>query len=109
MVHGILQARILEWVASPFSRDLPNPGIKPRFPALQVNSLPAEPSPGEGEGYPLQYSGLENSMDHILHGVAKSQTRLSDFHFHWVLWILWKLGDRDGLTGMNGMWVFSFL
>ena len=38
-------------------------------------------SPGEGKGYPLQYSGLENSMDCILHGVARSQTRLSDFHF----------------------------
>ena len=37
-----LQARILEWVAFPFSRDLPNPGIKPRSPALQVDSLPAE-------------------------------------------------------------------
>ena len=36
--------------------------------------------PGEGKGYPLQYSGLENSMDYIVHGVAKSQTRLSDFH-----------------------------
>ena len=36
-------------------------------------------SPGEGKGYPLQYSGLENSMDHIVHGVAKSRTRLSDF------------------------------
>ena len=36
---------------------------------------------GEGNGYPLQYSGLENSMDFIVHGVAKSQTRLSDFHF----------------------------
>ena len=35
--------------------------------------------PGEGKGYPLQYSGLENSMDYI---VAKSQTPLSDFHFH---------------------------
>ena len=32
-VHGILQARILEWVAIFFSRDLPNPGIKPRSPA----------------------------------------------------------------------------
>ena len=42
-VHGILQARILEWVAFPFSRDLPNPGIKPRSLALQVDSLPAEP------------------------------------------------------------------
>ena len=39
-------------------------------------------SPGEGKGYPLQYSGLENSMDCIVHGVAKSQTRLSKFHFH---------------------------
>ena len=36
-------------------------------------------SPGEGKGYPLQYSGLENSMDCMVHGVAKSQTRLSDF------------------------------
>ena len=39
-------------------------------------------SPGEGNGYPLQYSGLENSMDSIVHGVAKSWTRLSNFHFH---------------------------
>ena len=38
-------------------------------------------SPGEGKGYPLQYSGLENSMNYIVHGVAKSQTRLSNFHF----------------------------
>ena len=39
-------------------------------------------SPGEGNGYPLQYSGLENSMDCILRGFTKSQTGLSDFHFH---------------------------
>ena len=38
--------------------------------------------PGEGKGYLLQYSGLENSMNCIVHGVAKSQTRLRDFHFH---------------------------
>ena len=31
-------------------------------------------SPGEGKGYPLQYSGLENSVDYIVHRVAKSQT-----------------------------------
>ena len=42
-------------------------------------------SPGEGNGYPLQYSGLENSMDYIVHGVAKSQTQLSGFHFHLFL------------------------
>ena len=39
-------------------------------------------SPGEGKGYPLQYSGLENPMDCIGHGVTKSWTQLSDFHFH---------------------------
>ena len=38
-------------------------------------------SPGEGIGYPLQYSGQENSRDFIIHGVTKSQTKLSDFHF----------------------------
>ena len=37
-------------------------------------------SPEEGKGYPLQHSDLENSMDCIVHGVAKSWTRLSDFH-----------------------------
>ena len=37
---------------------------------------------GEGKGYPLQYSGLENSMDCVVHGDTKSQTLLSDLHFH---------------------------
>ena len=46
-------------------------------------SIPGlERSPGEGKSYPLQYSGLENSIDCIVHGVAKSQTRLSDFLTH---------------------------
>ena len=44
-------------------------------------------SPGEGKGYPPQYSGLERSMDcifhgYIVHGVSKSWIQLSDFHFH---------------------------
>ena len=45
-VHGILQGRVLEWVASSFSKvpgDLPNPGTKPGCPALQADSLPTEP------------------------------------------------------------------
>ena len=45
-VHGISQARILEWVAISSSRDLPDPGIKPASPvppALQEGPLPAEP------------------------------------------------------------------
>ena len=40
-VHGILQARMLEWVAL-LQENLPNPGIKPRSPALQADFLPAE-------------------------------------------------------------------
>ena len=39
-VHGIFQARILEWVVISFSRDLPDPGIEPESPVLQVDSLP---------------------------------------------------------------------
>ena len=38
-------------------------------------------SPGEGNSYPLQYYGLENSMVYIVHGVVKSRTQLSVFHF----------------------------
>jgi len=38
-------------------------------------------SPGEGKGYPLQYSGLENSMDYVVHGVSESRTQLSNLHF----------------------------
>ena len=41
----------------------------------------SERSPREGNGYPLQYSGLKNSMDCIVHEEAKSWTKLSDFHF----------------------------
>ena len=39
-------------------------------------------SPGEGNGYPLQHSGLENSMYCIVHGFTKSLTWLGDFHFY---------------------------
>ena len=41
-------------------------------------------SPGEGKVYSLQYSGLENSMDGIVHGFAKSGTRLRDFSPHFM-------------------------
>ena len=42
-VHGILQARILEWVAVPYSRGSSRPGIKPGSAALQADSIPIEP------------------------------------------------------------------
>ena len=52
-----------------------------------VQSLGYEDSPGEGNSCPLQYSGLENSMDCIVHGVTKSQAWLSDFHFTSTLYL----------------------
>ena len=54
-------------------------------------------SPGEGKGYPLQYSGLENSMDCVVHWVVKSPTWLSDFHFHFLP------GSR-GLRHLQAIW-----
>ena len=59
--------------------------------AGDVGSIPAlGRSPGEGKGYPLQYSRLEISMNYIVIGVTKSWTQLSDFHFHLDSWWLCK-------------------
>ena len=56
-------------------------------PAMQetwIWSMDWDDSPGEGKSYPLQYSGLENSMNCIVHGIAKSWVQLRDFHFHFI-------------------------
>ena len=53
----------------------------PEMQETWVRTLGWEDSPGEGKVYPLQYSGLENSMDYIVHGVTKSWTRLSYLHY----------------------------
>ena len=56
-------------------------GKEPTCNAGDLGSIPGlGRSPGEGNSYPLQYSGVENSMDCIVNEVAKSRTRLSDFH-----------------------------
>ena len=97
---GIFQAGILEWVAMVYSRDpewLPDAsyyttvggrgfhgGSASKESACNMGdrglSSGLGRSPGKGKGYPLQDSGLENSMDCIVHGVAKSWTWLSDLH-----------------------------
>ena len=87
-VHGILQARILEWIAVTFSRgDFPGASVG-KVSAYNVGDPGSIPglgrSPVEGNGNPLQYSCLENPMDGGAwlatgHGVTKSWTRLSDF------------------------------
>ena len=102
-LRGILQARILEWVAIFSPGDLPNPGIEP------------------GNGTLLQYSCLENPMDGrawwaAVHGVTKSRTRLSDFtltfHFHALekematlssvlFWRIPGTGEPGGLPSMG--------
>ena len=59
-------------------------------------------SPGEGNGYPLQYSGLENSMDYTVHGVTKSWTQLRDFHFHYGLLAFHSIHPLNFSTGPEG-------
>ena len=59
--------------------------------------------PGEGNSYPLLYSGLENSMNSIVHGVTKSWTWLSDFntHTHMKCHTLWSI------VGLHRTWSTS--
>ena len=53
-------------------------------------------SPGEGRGYPLQYSSLENSLYSKVHGVAKSWAWLNDFHFHFDIHFEYRLAAVAG-------------
>ena len=65
-----------------FIRGFPDSSVGKESPAVWETWVPGlGRSGGEGIGYPLQYSGLEKSTDCIVHGVAKSRTQLSDFHF----------------------------
>ena len=61
-------------------------------------------SPGEGKGYSLQYSGLENSMDCIVPGVTKSRTRLSDFTFTFTFLVAQRVMNPPA---MRETWVRS--
>ena len=65
-----------------------------------LGSIPGlERSPGEGKGSLLQYSGLEDSVDCVVPGVAKSQTRLSGFHSHFKGPLGKVSGGGAGSTG----------
>ena len=71
---------------------LTNSGSAGKESACNVGDLGLIPGlgrpPEEGKVYPVQYSGLENSMNCIVHGVTKSQTQLSDFHFPMLMAVL---------------------
>ena len=81
-VHGIFQARILEWVAIFPSGDLPSPGIKPSFPvspALQADSLPTEPS-GKPNGCMSFFFFLPSLFAHILVGLGEEAEVYTHVH-----------------------------
>ena len=101
IVRGILLDRILEWVAFPFSKgNLPNPGVAPRSPTLQVDFLPTKP-PGKpkntgavqlqllqhiGQGIDLDYCdiewlALETNRDHSVIFEIVSKYCISDSFF----------------------------
>ena len=88
-------------------------GSAGKEPACNVRDLGLIPglgkSPGEGRAYALQYSGLENSMDCIVHGVRKSQTRLGNFHFQkFILWSQSLVAEKvKNLSAMKETWVRS--
>ena len=70
-VHGFLQARILEWVAFPFSRGSSQPRIEPRSPTLLADSLPAEP-----QGKPLLRKGVWKEIYHNIQILGTWKTLL---------------------------------
>ena len=80
-VHGILQARILEWVAFPFPRDLPNPEIESRSPALQEDSLPTE-LPGKPKN-----NGV-NSLSLLQQIFPTQELNPGLLHCKWILYQL---------------------
>ena len=72
----------LQWKCGVLTTGLPEKSSSLSCSVGDLGLIPGlRRSPGKGKGYPFQYSGLENSMDCIVHGVAKSQTWLSNCHF----------------------------
>ena len=70
--------------------------------AWDLGSIPGlGRSPGEGKGYPLQYSGLENSMDCTVHGVAKRWTQLNDFQITSIL--TWRIPWTEEPGGLRSI------
>ena len=119
---GVLRfpTTIVNLSVSPFSSGLLC-GSAGRESACKAGDLAMIPglgrSPGEGKGCPLQYSGLENSMDLIVLGITKNQTRLSDFHsltgllvlFDFNSHILWLCCLHINLGVLCPLGVLTFL
>ena len=96
-IHGILQARILKWVTIPSPGDLPNPGIKPRSPALQADSLPAEP-----QGKPKN-TGVGSLS--LLQGIFPTQESNQPLlHCRWILYQLSYQGSPFKFCNFHHRW-----
>ena len=92
-VHGVLQARILEWIVFPSPGDLPNPGIEPRSPSLQ-----ADPSPGEPQGKPKNTAMGSLSLLQQVFPTQESNQGL--LHYKWIHYpILCPWGFPCGSAG----------
>ena len=85
-VHGILQAGILEWVTFPFSRDLPNPGIESRSPALQADALTSEPPGKTNEWVQCHYKRDLTELPPPFHRVREQYVK--DSHLQIRKWVL---------------------
>ena len=100
-VHGVLQARILEWVAMPASRGFPNPWIKPRSPAVQADSLLSEP-PGKPKNTGV---GSLSLLQGIFPTQISSQPCVSYISFtgRWLLYHSCHLGNpiHDSYKAFN--------
>ena len=96
----------LEWLPIPGSS-----GIESTCNVRDLGSIPGlARSPGEGNGYPLQYSGLENSMDCIVHGATKSQTRLSKFHLPFMVFIMLRyIPSKPTILSLYHNWMLDFV
>ena len=92
-VHGILQARILVWVAIPSSRESPNPKIEPRSPALQADSLPSEPP---GKPIYIKCKGLWYIVSLLQNIYCVCVHTCTHTHF-----LTWKLPSADKIDIKN--------
>ena len=96
----ILQARILEWVAFPFAKGPSQPGIEPRSPALQVDSLPAEP-----QGKPKNTEVSSLSLLQPTQGSSQPRDQTSLLHCRQILYQL----NYQGSPEIPPLFVWDFV
>ena len=96
-VHGILQARVLEWGAIPFSRDLPSPGIEPGSPALQADYLLSEqPKKPHQYAYKCIYSRM------LIQNTFQNTFYFWDADVHFMLSLGCALGSCSNISAEAG-------